>query len=298
MLQAPDHRVLVIDDEEDIRDTVAMILKDSGYQVATAPDGHAGLECCRDFDPQIVITDVRMPRMGGLEFLEAIKLRMPDIEVVVVTAFGEMDLAVKALQLDASDFITKPISEAALQVALKRARQRITTRRLLMEKRMADQARALHHDKMVSLGRLAASVAHEINNPLAAVLNYVRLMIRMLQQKADSARHTKFTGYLNVVEKELVRCADIVSGLLTFARKAPVSREPVNIGEVIERSLLLSRHRLELGDITLKTDIASNLPRVQGDANQLQQCLINLIFNAIDAMPDGGHIDVFRRTGR
>ena len=104
-------------------------LKDAGYEVATAGNGQAGLELCRSLQPQIVITDLRMPQMGGLEVLEALKTEFPEMEVIVATAYGEMNLAIQALQLDASDFITKPINDEALHLALRRARQRFTSRR-------------------------------------------------------------------------------------------------------------------------------------------------------------------------
>ncbi|UCG04807.1 MAG: response regulator, partial [Desulfobacterales bacterium] len=117
-------KIVLIDDEEDIREVMTIALQDAGYNVDTAPDGATGLQLCEDISPQIVITDIRMPGIDGLQVLETIKKDYPDIEVIVATAFGEMDLAIRALQLDASDFITKPISEEALYLALKRARER------------------------------------------------------------------------------------------------------------------------------------------------------------------------------
>jgi PAS domain S-box-containing protein len=162
-----------------------------------------------------------------------------------------------------------------------------------LEQQMADQARILHQDKMISLGRLAASVAHEINNPLSGVLNYLRLMIRIVSRQPDSSKpNADFQRYLSIAEQEIDRCSRIVGNLLIFARKSPVKNEPVVIAELIERCALLSRHRLELGRIDLVTRIGESLPTVRGDANQLQQCLINLIFNAVDAMPQGGRLEL------
>ena len=154
---------------------------------------------------------------------------------------------------------------------------------------MADQARLLHQDKMMSLGRLAASVAHEINNPLSGILNYIRLMLRTFR-KGPLARdkQDQFAGYLELVETETDRCSKIVSSLLTFSRRSPVAFGPVSMAEIVDRSIVLARHRLELANVTLVTRMADDLPAIRGDANQLQQCLLNLIFNAVDAMPDGG----------
>ena len=423
-------RIVLIDDEEGIRRVTGITLEDAGYTVYTADNGQSGLALCEEVAPQIVITDVRMPKMDGIQVLERIKQDHPETEVIVATAFGEMDLAIRALQLDASDFITKPLHNEALGVALERAKTRYndrkqlrdytrfleegwndTTRELVasfnfqnsliessldgiigcnaddvvvtfnrsaqemlgfskadvlhkmtldrfllaeeearlkqalvqsdrggggrlalfettlcgkngqripvqmsvskiiipdeapgtvcfvrdlreirrLEREVEDQAVILHQDKMMSLGRLAASVVHEINNPLAGILNYCRLMLRILKRGAATAdQMEKFTRYLDLVEKETSRCSQIVSSLLTFSRKSPAEFGPVDINDLVERCIILCQHKLELSNIRLETHIASNLPEIKGDYNQLQQCIINLVFNAVDAMPGGG----------
>lgn len=294
-----DWKIVLIDDEQDIRDVMSVILKDAGYIVFTAPDGETGLQVCESESPQIVITDIRMPGMNGLEVLETLKKKSPATEVIVVTAFGEMDTAIRALQLDASDFVVKPINDEAIRMALKRAKARYSAGKKLadytamLEKENADMAMILHQDKMMSLGRLAASVVHEINNPLSGILNYLRLMMRILKQKELNSEHRqKFQRYLELVESETGRCSQIVSSLLTFSRKSPPSFGEVSVEELLNRSRILSQHKLELGNIRLDLSVKKDIPPVHGDFNQLQQCLINLIFNAIDAMPDGGNLRI------
>jgi PAS domain S-box-containing protein len=165
-----------------------------------------------------------------------------------------------------------------------------------LEREMEDQARILHQDKMMSLGRLAASVVHEINNPLSGILNYLGLMVRILRQgPLAQDRIEKFQQYLNLVETETRRCSQIVSGLLNFSRMSPPNFEKVKIDELLQRSILLSRHKLELSNIRLESSVQPNMPPVIGDFNQLQQCVINLIFNAIDAMSDGGTLNLDSR---
>jgi len=290
-------KIVLIDDEADIREVVSIVLEDAGFQISTAPDGESGLALCDRLRPQIVMTDVRMPGMDGIQVLQAVKERYPDMEVIVVTAFGEMELAVKALQLDASDFIAKPIQEDVLLVSLNRAKRRYTEKKDLreyarfLERQMADQAGILHQDKMMSLGRLSASVVHEINNPLFGVLNYVRLMIRILARGDMTAETTrKFQQYLDLVEKETERCSTIVSNLLTFSRKSEPAFGLLKMEELFQRCVLLSQHKLELSNIHLYTRLSPDLPAIKADLNQLQQCLINLIFNAVDAMPEGGNL--------
>ena len=437
MATSPPWKIVLIDDEKDIREVMAIALQDAGYTVDIAADGATGLKLCEDSSPQIVITDIRMPGMDGLQVLETIKRKYSDIEVIVATAFGEIDLAIRALQLDASDFITKPISDEALYLALNRARERFNSRKQLkdytallerekaetsqellksiafqrnliessmdgilgcdgkdtvvtynlsmeqilgyaktevlhkmtitqffpagkladfkaelssdtyggenrlilyetslleksgheipvqvsanllfeqgrqnglvcffrdlrqirkLEREVSDQARILHQDKMMSLGRLAASVVHEINNPLSGILNYLRLMSRILGKGSLSENHKeKFQRYLDLVENETHRCSQIVSGLLSFSRMSPPSFGQVQIDELLQRCILLSQHKLELSNIRLESNVQSNLPPVIGDFNQLQQCMINLFFNAIDAMPDGGTLELSSR---
>ena len=437
MTAHPCWKIVLIDDEEDIREVMAIALQDAGFTVAAAADGESGLQLCEDSRPQIVITDIRMPGIDGLQVLQTLKRKYPDIEVIVATAFGEMDLAIRALQLDASDFITKPISDEALDLALKRAMARYTSRKQLkdytallekekaetsqellksiafqrnliessmdgimgcddsgtvviynhnleqllgfpkqevlqkmtfkqffpaealahftddlsgnayggqnrlflyethliaksgreipvqvsavllfdqdrpsgrvcffrdlreirkLEREISDQARILHQDKMMSLGRLAASVVHEINNPLSGILNYLRLMGRILAQGSLAAdRQEKFQHYLELVENETGRCSQIVSSLLSFSRRSPPSFGNVQIDELLQRCILLSRHKLELNNIRLESNLEPNALSVIGDFNQLQQCVINLIFNAIDVMPEGGTLNLDAR---
>jgi len=142
---------------------------------------------------------------------------------------------------------------------------------------------------MMSLGRLAASVVHEINNPLSGILNYLRLMIRIINRGAlDEKQRQKFQRYLDLVENETERCSDIISSLLTFSRKSPPDFGEVKVDELLNRCMILSQHKLELSNIRPLISIEPGIPPITGDFNQLQQCVINLIFNAIDAMPDGG----------
>jgi len=165
-----------------------------------------------------------------------------------------------------------------------------------LEHEISNQARILHQDKMMSLGRLAASVVHEINNPLFGILNYLQLMSRIIKRGTLSEEHReKFQRYLEIVESESSRCSQIISSLLTFSRKSPPSFDKVQIEDLLNRCKILSQHKLQLGNISLTYVVEPGTQPVYGDFNQMQQCIFNLIFNAIDAMPDGGNIDLNAR---
>lgn len=124
-------KILLVDDEEGIRKVLGISLMDIGYQVLSAENGHEGLKVFRQHAPPIILTDIKMPLMDGIELLQQIKAESPDTEVIMLTGHGDMDLAIKCLKLEATDFITKPINDDVLEIALKRANDRIGMRRQL-----------------------------------------------------------------------------------------------------------------------------------------------------------------------
>ena len=128
-----DKTILLVDDEDGIRKVLGISLADLGYQVITAEHGGVGLERFREHNPPIVITDIKMPVMDGIDLLKHIKRENPETEVIMLTGHGDMELAIKCLKLEATDFITKPINDDALDIALNRARERILMRWQLRE---------------------------------------------------------------------------------------------------------------------------------------------------------------------
>lgn len=123
-----DRQILLVDDEEGIRKVLGILLKDMGYSVHTAASGEAALALFAQIHPAIVMTDIKMPGLDGIELLQRIKKASPDTEVIMITGHGDMDLAVKSLKFEATDFITKPINDQALEIALKRANERLFLR--------------------------------------------------------------------------------------------------------------------------------------------------------------------------
>ena len=124
-------KILLIDDEADILRVLSMTLKADGYQVVTAENGEDGLALFNRESPDIVLTDIKMPGMDGIEVLKQIKAISDEAEVIMVTGHGDIDLAIEAMQFGASDFINKPIREKALAVSLKRAHEKIDIKRQL-----------------------------------------------------------------------------------------------------------------------------------------------------------------------
>lgn len=153
------------------------------------------------------------------------------------------------------------------------------------------EARMLQTDKLSAVGQLAAGVAHEINNPLGIILGFAQSVKSQLAP-TDPA----FMG-LEFIEKETVRCKDLVQNLLVFSRATRTEqREEIDLKATIEEALSLVTAQTRVKNVELFPELSLNLPRIKANKNQIQQIIINLCNNAMDAMSNGGKITV--RTGR
>ncbi|HYM60358.1 MAG TPA: ATP-binding protein [Thermoanaerobaculia bacterium] len=168
--------------------------------------------------------------------------------------------------------------------------QRVT-RKTAELRRAHDQM--LQAEKLASLGKLAAVVAHEINNPLSGILTYARL-IRKWIERGDTleTRAVEMADSLRLIESESRRCGDIVRNLLTFARVAPMNIGEVDVNAVIRQTVRLVEHKLDLGNVLLHLELAESIPKVRGDTGQVEQLLLALIMNAIEAMPHDGNLSI------
>jgi two-component system NtrC family sensor kinase len=151
---------------------------------------------------------------------------------------------------------------------------------------LAVRQQATRTEKLASIGRLAAGVAHEINNPLTGVLTFAHLM-RDKSNMDDQDRED-----LDLIIHETTRAADIVRGLLDFARERPVLMEPLLINDVVHRTVRLIVNQKKFENIAIEELLQDDLPQVCGDMNQLQQVLLNLSLNACTAMPNGGTLAI------
>jgi two-component system NtrC family sensor kinase len=161
-----------------------------------------------------------------------------------------------------------------------------------MTRQLADAQRQLTQaDKLASVGRLAAGLAHEINNPLTGVLTYASF----LEKRAGD--NPEVRADLEVIVRETKRCREIVRGLLDFARQSPPERRPTDLNEVVRHGVAIVMNQLALGRVSLQLDLAADLAPVPVDGNQIQQVIVNLMLNAADAIGErGGTIQVTTRA--
>lgn len=160
----------------------------------------------------------------------------------------------------------------------------------LVERLQGTQDELIRIEKMTSLGQMAASIAHEINNPLAGVLMYTKLLAKKIA--GDTFRKEESLDYLSKMESEVSRCSRIIRNLLDFARQTEPMLRLVDINQVIEQVLAMVGHQAQLDNVEVVKEFSPSLPKVIADFDQLQQVFTNLTLNAIQAMPDGGKLTI------
>jgi two-component system NtrC family sensor kinase len=191
-----------------------------------------------------------------------------------------------------------------MSLELHKANEEITSWAQSLEKRVEEKTRELttaheqmiHVEKMTSLGKMAAVVAHEINNPLSGILTYSKLLRRWLDKvEIDADRRKEMYDCLHLIESESKRCGDLVKNLLTFSRTAPLNIDWHDVNTIVDRCVKLVQHHLELGGVQLTLDLDPQLPAVQCDSAQIEQVILALTMNAIEAMPRGGNLWISTR---
>jgi two-component system NtrC family sensor kinase len=144
-------------------------------------------------------------------------------------------------------------------------------------------------DRLGSLGRLVAGVVHEINNPLTGILTLLKVLRRTLdEEQVQLAALETFKSHLDLAQSETVRCSRIVGGLLDFSRQSRLELAEFDLNELVEKTVAVVQHQLDVGNIKLARRFDPALPRIRMDIGKIQQCVMNMVINAKDAMPGGG----------
>ena len=218
---------------------------------------------------------------------------------------GELGYQIEVQSQDEVGDLAQSFNGMSLQ--LRAANEQIMNWARTLEDRVEEKTKelrgahehVLHVEKMASMGKMAAVVAHEVNNPLSGILTYAKLLRKWVGTgQAAHEKRDEAMQCLDLIAAESRRCGELIKNLLSLSRTAPMNMRTTDLREVIDRCLLLVRHQLELVGIELQLKLAQDLPHVSCDPAQIEQVLLALIMNAIDAMPRGGNLWLETRLNR
>jgi len=328
-------RILIVDDQVTNLHVLSTVLETAGYrQVRTLADSREVMKVFAEFEPDLIMLDLHMPHLDGLAVLDLLSGAIPKDEflpILMLTGDGTNEAKQQAFTRGAHDFLSKPLNRNEIQLRIKnllqtrwlqlqrkaqnaslelQVRERTDLAEVLTKtnaelaatnrKLQETQAHLVQSEKMASLGQLVAGIAHEINNPLAFVINNIFVvqqgLIRLATATSDNdtadvlARIDKMQGRINEMQEGAERVKDLVSKLRTFSRLDEGKYKTVNIHESIDSVLLFLRHKME-NRITVERcyGTTENLSCFAGELNQV---IMNVIANAIDAIEGEGKITV------
>jgi signal transduction histidine kinase len=282
-LPVMEKKLLLVDDEADIREVLTLALTDLGYAVTAAENGTTALPLFLDAPAPIVITDIKMPGMDGIELLSRIKTHDPDTEVIMITGHGDLDLAVMSLKNQATDFITKPINVDALEIALRRAEERIVLRRQLkayterLEQLVQEKAELKDH--LSSLGMMIGSISHGIKGLLTSLDGGLYLVESGFARKQETSVEEGW----QIVKQTVAHIRKLMLDILFYSKKREFSFREVGVREFAGEISKAVAGKLEDQQIDFQAQYDADLGTFAIDAGYLRAALSNILENAIDA---------------
>ncbi len=290
-------RLLLVDDETDFRRAIVRRLTKRGMTPAEAASGEECLQLLAEEPMDVVVLDVKMPGMDGIETLGRIKAKHPETEVILLTGHSTTSDGVAGIKSGAFDYLTKPIELEQLIGKIQQAHDKI---RRAAEKQREAAYRARMEQQMIaterlaSLGTLATGVAHEINNPLAIIkesAGWMRLILKN-PQMADIPRREDFEKAIGKIENAIERARRITYQLLGSVQKQEAAVTEVHLPALVDETLELLQREIATRSVAVQRETAAGAETIWSDPYQLRQVLINLLSNAVQASAAGGRIDV------
>jgi len=275
--------ILIIDDDESMRDSCSLILTKDGFHTESAEDGIQGLEKIKTIKPALVLIDLKMPGISGFEVLEQIQLIDPDIIPVVITGYATVESAVEAMKKGAYDFLPKPFTPQELRIIIRRGLER---------KKLIQEAETLRHEKKLVEENFITMVTHQLRSPLIAILQYFEVILGGM------------VGVIQAEQKEMISKAkerlesllELINDWLDIARMTSGSivekRQPMSLQEILKKLVEFIQPAAEENKITIHLQPPVGQDSVMGDPESLEQAFTNLITNAVKYNRPRGSITV------
>jgi len=275
--------IMIVDDEEDIREVLSITLTDMGYDVLEAENGEKALKLFRENRPMIVLTDIKMPGMDGVELLQKIKNENPYTQVIMITGHGDTDVAIKSLKYEAIDFITKPISNDALEIALQRANEKIVTRQQLKQytENLEELVRekTMLQDNLSSLGVMIGSISHGVKG-LLTKLDGGLYLVESAHGKND---HDQLKEGLDILKLTIDRIKKMIFDILYYSKEREMKVENINLLEFANDVADIAEQKALPHNIKIVREFNDAPPEFKVDSEYIRSALINILDNAVDA---------------
>jgi signal transduction histidine kinase len=298
-------KILVVEDEVGSRLTLCGILEDAGYEVTGVEKGTEALEVIKDGNFNVILTDIKLPDVGGMSVLELAKEINPDVAVIIMTGYASIETAVNAVNEGAYAYFVKPINmdemKTAIVNALRQQRLSRENKRLVDDLQRSNkllfeansQLRAATEAKSAFL----AHMSHELRTPLNAIIGFSDLLIGGIGGEINNKQRQCLEDILSSGKHLLSLINDILDLSKVEAGKIDIKPESLRLADVVDDAVTTVKPMLDDSRHEMAISIAEDLPPVYGDRNRLKQILLNLLSNAIKFTPDGGklHLEANRK---
>jgi signal transduction histidine kinase len=289
--------ILVIDDELGPRESLRILFKDK-YNVITAEDGDKGIEIVKNRKVDLIILDLRMPGKSGIDTLGEIRNYNQNVPVIILTGYGDMETARKAMHYEAFEFMTKPFSISEMEeiVAkgiekgkIKRETEKLREELISLKDKL--QKRINEIETFAVIGQASSEIFHEINNLLTVIHGYIQLLMEEVNSKKITLK------YVETIDKEIKRCKNIAKNILELTKEKP-HIEDVNLNELVKNMIEFLKESKLCQDINFLLKIPEESVVVKNNYNHLYQAILNIFLNSIQALEKSGTINVvIEKTG-
>ncbi|MCL4553365.1 MAG: response regulator [Candidatus Marsarchaeota archaeon] len=293
--------ILIVDDEPEVCELLYHWLTSEGYECVTASSAEMALKLLEDNQFHLVLSDIMMPGMSGLDLLGLVRSGYPDVAVIMATAVDDRKTAIMTLQLGAYGFVIKPFdkNEILINVANALERRRLVLRSEEYKRALEDKIRIIDdlYEHILQAGKAkaiadhTAEVAHQLRQPLAIIGGFAR----RIAKEASSGENLDASAVeesSRIMVSEVHRLEQILGGLIDFTHREGVRLEAVNPNEMIKYILDINRPKLEEKNLRVDTSLGSEVDEIPLDPDRLQHVVRNLIANAIEASPVGGPVRI------